>query len=247
MSVVARPREIACARCQHRFVVSLFSSLHATRAPEVRAQILNRQFQRFACPSCGRAVLAAPTLLYTDFDRHQFFAVFPTRHLVHAAALEARVAELFSRNFERAAPPMVRAMAPGFVRRCVFGLPALREKLLLFEAGLDDVDVELLKVRVMRDHWPRWFGWRASVTVDTIESDALELEVVGPAWSDGVEVSARVRCPRAALTEAHAARQGRPSPFGALAVDWRASVAPQRPIPEAARPDFEPFDLAVPA
>src|SRR4029079_15944705 len=36
-------------------------------------------------------------------------------------------------------------------RRLIFGLAALREKLITFDAGLDDRVVELLKIQLLRD------------------------------------------------------------------------------------------------
>ena len=48
------------------------------------------------------------------------------------------------------APAAAAALAVGLRVRLVFGLVALREKLLAWDAGLDDVDLELLKLAAMR-------------------------------------------------------------------------------------------------
>jgi hypothetical protein len=57
------------------------------------------------------------------------------------------------RAFERAcganAPAIAQGAGKGMKIRTVFGLLALREKLICFEAGLDDVVLELLKFRLM--------------------------------------------------------------------------------------------------
>jgi hypothetical protein len=48
------------------------------------------------------------------------------------------------------APPIVREMADGFAIRTVFGLPALAEKILAWDQGLDDRLIELLKLDLYR-------------------------------------------------------------------------------------------------
>jgi len=48
------------------------------------------------------------------------------------------------------APPMVREWGKGLELRAVFGLAALREKVLLSDAGIDDAWVEALKLDLMR-------------------------------------------------------------------------------------------------
>lgn len=71
------PAEVRCPKCAASFGVELYTNLHVTRSPEKRAAILAGQFSVFDCPACATRVRIEPTMLYTDFDRWCWYAVFP--------------------------------------------------------------------------------------------------------------------------------------------------------------------------
>jgi hypothetical protein len=135
---------IACPKCAERFDIALFRGLRIGRLPDVRRAILARSFEVFSCPACHAVVQAhqAP-LVYTDFARFQYVAV-EARGPADLAAVLARHREAFDRAF-LFGPAVAEELARQLVPRLVFGLGALREKLLLSDAGLDDRVVEAVK------------------------------------------------------------------------------------------------------
>jgi hypothetical protein len=172
---VFKPRTIACPRCgdKRRRVVAL--SINAPRRPDVRRAILEGRFQRYVCESCGGSFTVDGPLFYVDFERHQFFGVFPSAWEGAWRAVEAEVAESFRQGVAEHAPEFVRAQAPEFTVRAIFGLAALREKLLCLEAGIEDDALEALKLDLMRSG-PR-FHPSARPRLSELDSERLHFEV----------------------------------------------------------------------
>lgn len=86
---------------------------------------------------------------YTDFPRRHWFTVVPAASLSRRSEWLAFAERSFQAVFVERAAPMVTEWAPQFTRRVIFGLASLREKLLAFDAGLDDRRVEQLKVALV--------------------------------------------------------------------------------------------------
>jgi hypothetical protein len=87
-------------------------------------------------------------VVYTDFERHEYVASETPTSATWQAAL-ARHQTVFRDCFE-AGPPIAQDMGAAFKRRVVFGFRALREKLVLWDAGLDDRVVEAVKGDLLR-------------------------------------------------------------------------------------------------
>jgi DNA-directed RNA polymerase subunit RPC12/RpoP len=135
-------RDIACPECGHVWVVSLLESLHSELIPRFRQLILDRRMHLFDCPRCGQRTAVEAPLLYTDFSRGHYVAVEPPTADWRVAEEDHRA--VFDSSFV-AAPPLAQELGRKLRPRLVLGLAALREKLLLWDAGLDDVVVEALK------------------------------------------------------------------------------------------------------
>jgi hypothetical protein len=81
-------------------------------------------------------------MLYTDFTAGHYVAVEPPTADWRVAEEDHRA--VFDSTFVTA-PPVAQQIGRTLRPRLVLGLAALREKLLLWDAGLDDVVVEALK------------------------------------------------------------------------------------------------------
>jgi len=145
------PSTIDCA-CGERYLVEVANGLHISARPDVRQQILDGTFHRFHCPNCGATTNVDILLSFTDFPNRQWFTVAPSTALPH----RKRYLELANTSYAQTmqsptAPPLVQQWSGEMTRRLMFGLAALREKLVAFDAGLDDRVVELLKIQLLRD------------------------------------------------------------------------------------------------
>jgi hypothetical protein len=144
-----RPYEATCPACTTRWTVDIARGLHITRLPRIREELVRGTFQVFTCPGCTQPVVVEDTLVYTDFERNEYVAVETAASASWQAAV-ARHQTVFRNCFENG-PPIAQEWGALFKRRIVFGFRALREKLVLWDAGLDDRVVEAVKGDVLRD------------------------------------------------------------------------------------------------
>lgn len=144
-----RRYDLSCSACGHAFPVELVSVVQMTRMPEARQQILDGTFQAFSCPSCGQATAIESSLVYTDLARGQYVAVESAAGLSWQAA-EMRHQAVFDECFVNA-PSIARELGRGVRKRVVFGFRALREKLVLWDAELDDYVIEAVKGDLARE------------------------------------------------------------------------------------------------
>ncbi len=130
-----------CGACDVRFDAPLADAMHITRLPEQRAAILERRFQVFTCPACSVETHVESDMVYTDFERWHYVAVVARAPSLAAVQEHMRV---FDDTFTRG-PAQAQAFGARMRKRVVFGHEALREKLVLWDAGLDDAAVEQAK------------------------------------------------------------------------------------------------------
>ncbi|MCB9541704.1 MAG: CpXC domain-containing protein [bacterium] len=235
------PASIACPRCGEAFQSEIAISVHAERMPELRHALLDDRFQQFTCPSCLFPVRVEPSLLYTDFGRDLWVVALRRDGIRHRGALAASVQAQFDRHMRENCAPMVRAWADDFTVRLVFGTEALREKLVLFDAGLDDRLVEALK-------------WDLARRESLLAPDALfVVRAVDDATvhllhrSSPDEARGTVLAVPRALLDAYAAEREQwaaalPSIFDGIVVDWRAPLWPDEPLPDAESGPLPPAD-----
>jgi hypothetical protein len=142
---------VPCPACRERVEFEAVSSVNADRRPDLRQAILNGQFQRMPCPKCGVAFRLEPEFTYFDLKRGQWIAVFPFGSIGDWEALEERARVAFDRSYGPQAAPRARQLGTRLKPRLVFGWAALKEKVLAAEHGLDDLELELTKMAVLRN------------------------------------------------------------------------------------------------
>lgn len=141
---------IPCPACDTPVDYELVHSVNADRRPELRDAILNGSFQRQACPSCGHEFRVEPEFIYMDFGRAQYIGVWPASKRRQWRACAAQTRAVFDDAMGKNAPREARSLGDKLVVRAVFGWPALVEKLLARQAGIDDRSLEVAKLAVMR-------------------------------------------------------------------------------------------------
>jgi CpXC protein len=139
-------RAVQCPNCHDTREREVATSLNASRSPEVRDAIIAGTFQAYTCEACGHPIVYTGEFPYLDLDRRQFVGVFPSAWETDWDRYEARAVSAFSRTLGTEAPSVAQSLASDVAVRCVFGLPALREKLIVADAGLDDRLVEAFKL-----------------------------------------------------------------------------------------------------
>lgn len=140
-----------CPACGAVFNCHVAVSLNVTRSPAFREAILAEEFHVFACPACHARTVVDESFIYTDFERKHWIGVFPLAtepawEIHERSAPEA----FFSAMSGPDTPAIARKMAEGFKVRTVFGLAALREKLVAFDAGIDDASLAIFKLKMLQ-------------------------------------------------------------------------------------------------
>jgi hypothetical protein len=142
---------MTCSKCGQETVIERSSSVNADVRPDLRAAILDGSFQATDCPKCGERLRLPPHLTFVNFQHDTWIAVEPADQIEDWDAIEDKILPVYDRSFGSGAPKLVRDMTAQVRPRLVFGWPALREKLIAKDLGLDDVTLELLKMAVMRN------------------------------------------------------------------------------------------------
>lgn len=138
-----------CGKCGTTNGVNLAASVNADRRPDLRAAILDSSFQSLKCESCGTALRLPAHLTYLDIGRGQWILVESFATLPNWKAAEAEALAAYDLAFGPDAPEVSREIGEGLAPRLVFGWPALREKLVAGDLGLDDTTLELLKMSLI--------------------------------------------------------------------------------------------------
>jgi hypothetical protein len=142
---------IGCPACGHTYEAAIADSIGANRAPWLLDAVLDGSFHRFTCPQCAHAIQVEKEILFTDFVRGHWIGVFPPADEPRYEECGELVTTTFREALLEKAPPLVTTWAPNLRVRVVFGIPDLREKLILWHNDLDDRVVEILKLDLLAD------------------------------------------------------------------------------------------------
>lgn len=120
----------ACCKCGGSNNLKIYRSINVSEDPELKARVMDGSLFVWKCPACGQANLARYETLYHDPEKKVMVWLIPTGELP-----ESEMAAVGNH---------ARAMGDYTLRR-VSDVGSLMEKVLIFEAGLDDVVVEMCK------------------------------------------------------------------------------------------------------
>jgi hypothetical protein len=144
------PQQVTC-KCGVALTITVADTVNAERDPQLRDAVLARSLHTYRCPACNANVYVEATFFYLDLERREFYGVFPEALRGEERACGERVVASFQRALGDGAGATTKALFPAHefhVRTC-FGNEELREKLVIHEAGLLDLPIEVLKSRVL--------------------------------------------------------------------------------------------------
>ncbi len=147
---IFRTVRLECPVCATPVDFALVFSVSADRRPDLRDAILDGSFQREPCPSCATVFRAEPEFTYMDIARGQYIGVWPASRRGEWQACAEKTRAVFDDALGKNAPPEAKRLGGKLEVRAVFGWPALVEKILARQAGIDDRTLELAKLSVMR-------------------------------------------------------------------------------------------------
>jgi hypothetical protein len=198
-----------CPSCGARVHGEIGLVVQLNKRRDLAQAVRDRTFNVLPCANCGGRTEVVRTVCLTDFERRLWLVVYPAWAEAHWRDLAGAVARGFQRNMEVAAPTFLREQAASWQVRVAFGPEAMREKLILGDAGLDDHVVELAKLTLLAGRVDR-IG--ATVFVTEVADDHVVFRVSTP--SGRVE---EVDLARAAVRDAP------PPPTAMGAAAWSAT------------------------
>jgi hypothetical protein len=144
------PINLVCPACEAPVVMMAVGSVNADRRPDLRKDILTNRFQDIECAACKESFRLQPQFNYLDVGRGQWIAAMQSARMQDHLEVEDEAETLFSESYGAGAPTAAQEVGSGLKVRVTFGWPAVREKLLIQEHGLDDVIIEMMKMHILR-------------------------------------------------------------------------------------------------
>ncbi len=119
-----------CSKCGERHTIDVYKSINVSENPELKAKVRDGSLFLWECPHCGQANLARYETLYHDPEGKLMVWFIP----------EGEISE----SQMQAITMHTKAMG-GYTLRRVNDTGSLMEKILVHDAGLDDVVLEMCK------------------------------------------------------------------------------------------------------
>ncbi len=170
---------VTCPNCEEAVVCQVVGSVNADRRPDLRDAILDDAFQVMTCDACGESFRLQPEFNLLDVGNGLWIAALPADRMPGYLAAEDAAAATFDQSYGAGAPAAGREIGAGLSARVTFGWPGLREKLVIRDAGLDDVTVELLKLDLLRRMPSAPLAPGTELRLIAVGDDGLDL-----AWQD---------------------------------------------------------------
>ena len=142
---------VVCPSCGHSEEMEFLAGLNAGRFPEFRRQVLDTSYGRIDCGQCETRFYVEAPFFYTDSLRGEWFACYPPQWEASWQQFVGEAEELADSTFDpKNLPPVLKNMREETKIRVVFGIQALREKLICGSAELDDVALEIFKLGMIQ-------------------------------------------------------------------------------------------------
>ena len=200
---------VHCPACATAVDFKLVFSVNADRRPDLRDAIVAGTFQRQPCPSCATEFRVDPEFTYMELRQGLYIGVWPVAKRGQWQSCAARTAETFEEGLGKGASPEAAKLGVGIEPRAVFGWPALVEKLIARQAGIDDRTLELAKVMALRHGSETPVPGQRELRLVEAGADDFVLAWMRPADS---QVEKAMRVPRSLIAEIDA----EPEPWKAM-------------------------------
>lgn len=141
---------LSCPACGASISTEAARSINADRRPDLKDAILRNHLQTTTCDACSEIFRLQPEFSYVDTAAGLWIACYPATAIGAYATIEDDVGRMFATTYGSAAPKAAQDIGENLDVRMTFGWPALREKVLTRQAGLDDRVLELVKLDLLR-------------------------------------------------------------------------------------------------
>ncbi|HJJ46745.1 MAG TPA: CpXC domain-containing protein [Methanocorpusculum sp.] len=131
---------IICPECGHEQELHIIPSVNVTLDPDMREMVLSGDIFLFTCEKCGFSGFAGYPFIYEDKERNGGFLIYMEPECEEReVGIDGDVAD--------------QVLLQNMTMRLVTTINELKEKIFIFEAGLDDRVVELFKTLALSKMW----------------------------------------------------------------------------------------------
>ncbi len=136
-----REISVTCPKCNQDHPFVMWGSINTTLNPEMKAAVKDRSAFLFECPSCGEKTYVDYGFLYHQME---------DRIMIHYAHSDENAEEVYKMLTEDDPTGMIQDMRKeNYLIRIVWTQNELREKIAIFDEGLDDRIVEIFKIYIL--------------------------------------------------------------------------------------------------
>ncbi|MBR3310952.1 MAG: CpXC domain-containing protein [Solobacterium sp.] len=136
-------QKIVCENCGRQHKVKIYDVVDVRRDPKLKKKVIKDELQLSRCPFCGEFTRLDYDLTYIDPSNMITITLANTKDMYHEA-LETLDPRLLDEDDPE--DVLLKAYLENSVRRIVRNSTQLAEKALIFDKGLDDRVIEIIKV-----------------------------------------------------------------------------------------------------
>lgn len=174
-------QEVKCPKCGELTEVTVWQSVTSADSPDLKDDILKGKLNMFVCAKCAHTALMPEPMLYTDAEKKLMITFAPCSD-------EASKAILFNKIKETSKESGELDGLDDYNLRFVTAYNELMEKILIFDSGLQDKAVEMLKLLVLMQE-PEKMEQRICMFG---KKDGEEIEIMVQDKSDGKLYTSRI-------------------------------------------------------
>lgn len=134
-------QSVKCPSCGGLGDVTVWNAVTVKDSPDLKADLLAGKINMFRCGACGHAALMPTPLLYHDEDKKLMISFSP--------CAEERRVKLYGDMVKNSKESDALKNFSGYNLRFVTEYNELLEKILIFDNGLNDKAVEVIKLMIL--------------------------------------------------------------------------------------------------
>lgn len=134
-----RKRKVVCPKCKNELEIEMWDSIDIPYDIEQKEKVMNNTFFKVRCDKCQLLFPIGYKCIYNDMEQRYLVVMIPQMGDTEKEQIE-------NYNKELDENPTLRLAQKGYKYRIVRNDNELREKIVIFDEGLDDRYIETMKV-----------------------------------------------------------------------------------------------------
>lgn len=161
-------QNVKCPKCGQMSEVTVWNSITVKDSDDLKQDLLRGQINMFRCPSCSYSALMPTPMLYHDENKKLMISFSPCNDEVLKHQLFDNVQKSSKESGEL-------EKLEGYNLRFVADYNELLEKILIFDNGMNDKTIEVLKLMILSQDIEK--AERRTCRFGKIENNVLEFMI----------------------------------------------------------------------